>query len=361
MMAILNLSLAWSVAVPVEILGAHLQAYVLLQPTINTIRLCNRFGKGPKAAITKLPIEIVAEIEAYVTEHEREEQRQNWKKDFACFQGLCKPIDHMSDTEQVGMWQDFFADCEQCGGCSCSSGEQVKELNERQLRVLEDELDSIMADEGPEASPWWMEHDNRCERWQGKTGNKFQNAENHGLLTTYSRHLKRDFGLQVWATHTQKKEQKQDTQFAATGFFESTIACLTLPCSKTRQTLERGYSESLVQAADSPYLATQNGDGVEVAMPSELSTADHFRFSRAIKMLGLTPEDMTNPKPALWASFADQMSQLQQNRESKAIVNFIRGVKAKEGEAEEQPKKKASKEWIPKLRVLYSQAVDNEF
>lgn len=358
-MASLDVTLAWSVPVPVEILGAHLQAYVLLQPAIRMIRLCNRFGKGPQAAITKLPIEIVTEIEAYLSEHEREEQRHNWKTDFTCFQGLCSPLDHMSDTERVGLWQDFFTDCPHCGGCSCSTGKDMSELNERQLQALEEMLDSMMRDEGPEESPWWIEHQNRCCRWLGKTGNKYPN-DRRGLLGHYSHDLKRDFGLQVWVTHTQPKIKKQPSQFTTHRVFDSTIAYLTFPSCKNRHTFERAFSDGLASAGESPHLATQSGDGVDVDMPSELSPTDIFRFSRAIKMLGLTPEDSTNPKPALWASFDDHLSASEKERKSKTADGLEADRVANGTEAKKQPGQDASKIWTPKLSFLFSQAVDDD-
>ena len=88
-MATLNASVAWSLPVPVEVLGAHLQAYITLHEakkgTINTLRLCHRFGKGPDATITRLPAELVLQIEGYLMEDERKVHSKKWASDLKCW------------------------------------------------------------------------------------------------------------------------------------------------------------------------------------------------------------------------------------------------------------------------------------
>lgn len=339
MMATLDLSLAWSVDVPVETLGAHLQAYVELQPTINTLRLCNRFGQGPQAAITRLPVELVAEIEGYLMDNERAKQLDNWSKDFKCFQGLCKPIDHLSDSEQVGIWRDLFDECDYCGGRGCSGSGPETELNERQRKALENFLEDMMQDEGPEDSSWFMEHENRMTRWQGKTGAPTE--QSRGLLSNYSALLLRNFGLQLWVTHTQPKTKKPG-QWTAVDVYSSTVAYLTLPCDKVHHTFDRAWSESRSYSDGLPFLATESGGGVSVATPGELSAADFFRFSRAVKMLGLKPTDNDGGKTFTVASLKDDEA-------------------GTDDDAAAVAKADGGKVWAPKLRMLYSQAVDQEY
>lgn len=54
--------ITWMQRVRPEVLGAHLEAYINLLPTITTLRLCNRFGQGEEAYIKRLPVELVSEI-----------------------------------------------------------------------------------------------------------------------------------------------------------------------------------------------------------------------------------------------------------------------------------------------------------
>lgn len=66
-----RVEVAWAVPVKIEQLGAHLEAYTSLQTTLNALRLCNRFGSGTQATITKLPIELVQQIERHMIEEKQ--------------------------------------------------------------------------------------------------------------------------------------------------------------------------------------------------------------------------------------------------------------------------------------------------
>lgn len=72
----LNVVLAWATPVNIEDLGPNLEAYVKLQPTINTLRLCQRFG-GAHAPIVRLPVELLNGIEDVLVEDEREKLRKD--------------------------------------------------------------------------------------------------------------------------------------------------------------------------------------------------------------------------------------------------------------------------------------------
>lgn len=351
-MATLNISLAWSIPVAVEILGAHLQAYVQLQPTINALRLCNRYGKGDQAAVTKLPAELVAEIEGHLVEAERKVQRKNWRTDFACFQGLCKPIDHLSDSEQVEIWCDVYASEPGCclGDCSdcesmCSRTTLPKKLKGAQKEELAEFLDQCLADDGPEESSWWIEHENRSARWEGKTGSP--KGPDRGLLSTYAMTLSRSFGLELWVTHTQPAEGKEG-QFTACDVFASTIAYITLPCGKTTSEFDCGFSERGSYMGESPFIATESGGGMPVALPRRLSKSEAHRFRRAFKVLGLKAKAFEEPKTALSASTDDQKSVIAPGEASTA-----------ESDAPSKKAKGISK--APKLRVLYSHAAGPDF
>lgn len=78
-----------TVPVPVARLGVHLQAYVDLLPVINTLRLCNRYGKGMQVAVTKLPVEIVTVIERYLIDDTRAQLRDVWEAAFRCWEHRC--------------------------------------------------------------------------------------------------------------------------------------------------------------------------------------------------------------------------------------------------------------------------------
>lgn len=111
-------TLAWVMPVKVDALGAHLEAYVKLLPTLNTLRLSHRYG-GPAAPITRLPAELILHIEEILTLEERKKKLQEWTQDFKCFESKCKIADHFDFDEfdremiwEIIMKGDFPSDSE---------------------------------------------------------------------------------------------------------------------------------------------------------------------------------------------------------------------------------------------------------
>jgi hypothetical protein len=58
--------LSWAMPVSPDWLGHRLEAYSNSLAIMNTLRLCHRFGQGPSATITKIPVEILCMIEDMV-------------------------------------------------------------------------------------------------------------------------------------------------------------------------------------------------------------------------------------------------------------------------------------------------------
>lgn len=349
-MASLDLGLAWSVEVPVAKLGAHLQAYYQLQPTIRTLRLCNRYGQGPKAAIVSLPPELISEIEGYLIEDERKKHRKHWETDFRCFQGLCKPIDHISDSEQVDyvfetFGRDFFEEDEDGEEDEDAFADEPRhicyeclpeKLTKKQQECLNGILSDIASDDGEEASMWWPEHEGRVARWEGKTG--LPNTTDRGLLSAYSHVLLRDFGLQVWITHSQPKGPETQHRFTVVDVYASTIAHISLPGKAITASFRKALSDTRSIDGDMPYLATESGGGIVTSIPTALSEQDSARFSRALRILGLSSSLATPVEDR--SSFTTE--QLSDTSDSTSA------------ETQEDEDFDPS----PKLRILYRQSVD---
>lgn len=81
-----------------DILGERLQAYFKVVPTLHTLRLCHRFGKGPHVHITKLPAEIELAIEKLIIVSSQRECYGGWKSAFLHYEGRCAPMDHLEDV-----------------------------------------------------------------------------------------------------------------------------------------------------------------------------------------------------------------------------------------------------------------------
>ncbi|KAF7195747.1 hypothetical protein HII31_02882, partial [Pseudocercospora fuligena] len=107
-MATTTIDFAWAMPVDIVQLGAHLEAYDTVQPMINTLRLCNRFGRGDKAAITKLPVELVLRVEEYLMIEERVKLLNAWATDLRCWKGQCRPIEHMSNAQILKYYNAFL-------------------------------------------------------------------------------------------------------------------------------------------------------------------------------------------------------------------------------------------------------------
>jgi len=51
-----NVQLAWATPIDPVTLTTHLSAQFEVQAAFDTLRLCNRYGKGDHATVTKLPV-----------------------------------------------------------------------------------------------------------------------------------------------------------------------------------------------------------------------------------------------------------------------------------------------------------------
>ncbi|THW46512.1 hypothetical protein D6D17_07691 [Aureobasidium pullulans] len=67
-------ALVWGVPVRISDLLCSVDAFHKAMPTIQTLRLCNQFGQGEDARITKLPKELIAFIEEELLAIHRQEE-----------------------------------------------------------------------------------------------------------------------------------------------------------------------------------------------------------------------------------------------------------------------------------------------
>ncbi|GAB7343453.1 hypothetical protein MBLNU457_1477t1 [Dothideomycetes sp. NU457] len=87
-------TVTWAIPVSVGQLIGHLEAHKKMKATIDTLRLCNRFGKGPNAKVTKLPVELVEMIEQEILREPRATAARAWERRHACIEQRCQPLDH---------------------------------------------------------------------------------------------------------------------------------------------------------------------------------------------------------------------------------------------------------------------------
>jgi hypothetical protein len=88
---------------PVDLL-CNLDAFRKAIPTIHALRLCNQYGNGQGAGITKLPKELIGFIEEELLVSLRQEETRDghgWAKKFGCFGRTCSPRDHIDKAHPM--------------------------------------------------------------------------------------------------------------------------------------------------------------------------------------------------------------------------------------------------------------------
>ncbi|OBW69708.1 MAG: Exoribonuclease family protein [Aureobasidium pullulans] len=95
-------ALVWGIPVRISDLLCSVDAFHKAIPTIQTLRLCNQFGQGEDARITKLPKELIAFIEEELLAiHRQEEESRNvgWAQTYRCFEGSCRASRHSFEMD----------------------------------------------------------------------------------------------------------------------------------------------------------------------------------------------------------------------------------------------------------------------
>jgi len=171
----------------------RIDSYTRIEPKLQVLRLAHRFGRGPQAHITKLPLEIEQAIEDLIIKAEFSCYDQKYRKyhdiraEFACYESRCAPSHHCEDLAKVedaahelvqlcgtcaddeaGFWGDMCNKrCNKdtptpCNTCKIELGD---EDCERSCRGLWQEIveDSCMRSD----DRWGCgdEHESRSQRW----------------------------------------------------------------------------------------------------------------------------------------------------------------------------------------------------
>ncbi|KAI7264953.1 hypothetical protein KC345_g8647 [Hortaea werneckii] len=270
----IDATVAWAVPVEVEVLGAHLEAYVNLQPTINTLRMCHRFGKGDHAAITELPVELLNEVEEILMEEERRKRREEWETDFRCFQLHCDLRDHIDPSElddlarqiEDDMRLDFAEE-------KWMSGPEFHDFVEERVDecVLENFLDKT--------------HWERYRRWHDRV-DATASSPMHISLNLQATYFEKQFGLAIWASDVSVDAPEDNCLGEEKKAGETTVAHLKLPTQQ--QTFAHRWPTSEEKFGDVGIYA-RSGCGVRLKEAKTPTDSETRRFKRAMDMLDLRP------------------------------------------------------------------------
>jgi hypothetical protein len=132
-----RVDVAWGMPVKPDRLGYSLEAYSSSLPTLQTLRLCHRFGHGP---LKKLPNEILAVIENFA-QNDFVPPYLAWSQPFGCFEKACKRRDHAPQF----VWEAAMEMAPFCEVCEESedfwSPDCKNACNEKFYNAMDDLLD----------------------------------------------------------------------------------------------------------------------------------------------------------------------------------------------------------------------------
>lgn len=251
-MPTLDATFTWAVPVNAAQLAAHVESHILKLPVVNTVRACNRFGKGPQCHINRLPVELVQRIIHYYLSEDRETRLEECVKLLRCYEDTCTVFDHYSREDLLEIYDEHYVD----DNILSVFDKPDRPNDEKLLRsVGECELDETS-----------NHYDNRLawelclETW----------------LSKESKNLQKHFGVDAWVSQTCIGTSRRYMSSA-----DTTVAYLTLLKRAERsKEWQRDLSED-------GYESTHIGYGFAVAVDQHATSREIQNLNRAMRILDL--------------------------------------------------------------------------
>jgi len=285
--------------VRIDKLGAHLEAYTDTLPVITALRLCNRFGKGKNCYISKLPTELINEIEHLILEPERERCLATWSKELKCWERECKAFDdHFTPEEQDIFCAHYRCMTDGCEDEAHTSGKIVRHghiCSGKETCAL---AHSLSYEEALISMPKKLSK-NAYRHECSDNRMRFLRKIKDGFLYSHRHLLKLHFGVDFWTSITRTWRTWVPRPIA--------LAYLTIP------------SDSAQQYAEPNLLAGCNSDGRPPQPGGSLSPASHKRFSGALRRLDLELFVRHGDKPTTYEQ--EREIRLSRQTMSSAAVN----------------------------------------
>lgn len=265
-----SIQFAWALPVKVEVLGAHLQAHEELQPGLDALRLCNRYGKRPRAYITKLPVEVVDLIEVFLTQAKRAKILPEWVQALRCWEDKCQPIEHMDDATILQIYNSGKRDVTPGGFDNMEDYEVTPWIRECVSQDL------VGCRYSANKKPFSL----TCQMaWRGRVGHPA--CTSRGKFDQFGVMLRKDFGLDVWISHVQREKQASSDDSVS----HSTIASLRLPHATSAEHLHE--PEHGKMSLDMYNAKSEVGMMVTHMLPAPPSKRSQARFDHALKALDI--------------------------------------------------------------------------
>lgn len=264
----MDVSLVYAIPVHAADLGAHLEAYVDALPTLTTLRLCNRYGKGDRVFISKLPIELVKLVEHHLVQPIRERHCVCWRRDLKCFELKCDMLDHLSFDDKLDIYFemiDYYGPPTDDDAWEDPSEETVDRVLSRHSFPGYDDC--------------WEGHYDRRGGWLDRVG------RDRSGLNIFEKHkslISAHFGVDIWRSNVRLPQSDADF-WDAYEAPDTTVTYLTMPNHQPRS--ERWYiSEGEMESG---IFGCESGYGVPVVPGQPPSAKSLRRFARAMKILDL--------------------------------------------------------------------------
>ncbi|KAK4634733.1 hypothetical protein CLAFUW4_00908 [Fulvia fulva] len=281
-------TIAWATPVRPDQLGEALEAYSKAAPTLHTLRLCHRFGRGPKVHVTRLPAEIELAIEALLLKAAKHQIATDlwdsgdpltatWSEAFHHFEGKCAPMDHMPDIYSPLNDQAFDDPMSFCGPCD---DHEYFNTDKCQKALVDRMNDLFLA--------WEHEWDEEyCGGWR-------ERIDPAGGFAKYAAVLHRHFGLNVHFVETRFAQEDDASwprllnhRYHTFEKLKTTLCYLTLaprPVAAKRfelSDIETEIGTACVSAAQAVTVPRQD--------LSDMCESENLKFRRAMNVLGLRP------------------------------------------------------------------------
>ncbi|KAK5136845.1 hypothetical protein LTR08_001767 [Meristemomyces frigidus] len=305
----LSAGIAWAVPVRPDVLGAHLEAYEKALPIINALRLCHRFGQGPDAHITRIPVELEQAIEEFVLDARRtcwhSWSEPDWKSEFSCFESTCEPNGHCDQMSGIldgaydtleacescaehGVWQavcDKRCTKESTNTCDvCKSDPESKQCE----RACLARYDEIVNESVQESDLCFEAHEENKSRWERRIQQGVKDP-----FEKYDKILRVHFGLEVFFANTRPDDNNDECwpkhknhRWHSDGERQTTLCYLTLP----KKSGPKGEYTADDRYMDGGYCSVPCAQAIQMKLPTVTSTTKmRVRFQRAMRILDLKP------------------------------------------------------------------------
>jgi hypothetical protein len=252
------------------------------------LRLCNRFGSGPRCHINKLPVELISTIERSVVESARVKAFNAWSSYFRCFELKCDTLDdHFTHEEQHDMYHHYMLDT--CPGRRfCSFHRKLEPASAARRKAL---LGYVK-----EMQYWDEPHDSKTQGWATKIDTEGPSC----IFTKHQALVRSHFGIDIWILNVRLPPLSNNTPgvdwWKQDQDHNTTLAYLTMPNNVPLQ-------KNWAKVGDYDF---ETGFAMPLTLGAVPTEASLRRFPRAMHILSLEVFSQSTQAGALVSALTNQ-------------------------------------------------------